>query len=48
VITADDEDELVAQVQNHAARDHNATHVLSRQHILARLHRLYDQNPEQD
>lgn len=38
VITAEDEDELVAQVQAHAARDHDLAHPLSREHILAHLH----------
>lgn len=37
VITADDEDELVARVQTHAARDHDLAHPLSREHILAHL-----------
>jgi hypothetical protein len=39
-ITARDEDDLVAQVQAHA-RDHGgaqATHVPTREHILARHH----------
>ncbi len=38
VITADDEDELVAEVQAHAARDHDLAHPLSRERILAHLH----------
>ncbi len=38
VITAEDEDELVAQVQTHAARDHDLEHPLSREHILTHLH----------
>lgn len=37
VITADDEDALVAAVQAHAARDHDLTHPLLREHILAHL-----------
>lgn len=45
VITADDEDELVAQVQTHAARDHDLAHALSREHILAHLH---GQDPKED
>jgi predicted small metal-binding protein len=44
-VTADDEDELVAKVQSHVRDDHSATHLLSREHILARLHR---QDPEKD
>jgi hypothetical protein len=46
-ITAEDEDQLVAQVQAHA-RDHggaHGTHVPSRERILAHLHR---QDPEED
>lgn len=45
LITAEDEDELVAQVQAHA-RDHGGAHgqhVPSRERILAHLHR---QDPE--
>lgn len=38
VITADDEDQLVAKVQKHAATDHGLSHPLSREHILAHLH----------
>jgi hypothetical protein len=38
VITADDEDDLVAKVQTHVRDDHGLTHALSRKHILARLH----------
>jgi len=45
VITADDEDELVAKVQTHAARDHDLAHALSREHILAHLH---GQDPKED
>lgn len=40
-ITADDEDDLVGQVQAHA-RDHggaHGTHIPTRKHILAHLHR---------
>lgn len=37
-IAAEDEDELVTQVQTHV-RDHDAGHIPSRKHILARLHR---------
>lgn len=47
LITAEDEDELVAQVQTHA-RDHggaHGTHVPSPERILAHLH---PQHPEQD
>jgi predicted small metal-binding protein len=46
-ITAEDEDELVAQVQAHA-RDHGGAHrqhVPSREHILSHLHR---RDPEED
>ncbi len=45
LITAEDEDELVAQVQTHA-RDHggaHGAHVPSRERILTHLHR---QDPE--
>jgi hypothetical protein len=45
VITARDEDELVARVQAHVRDDHNAGHRPSRKHILARLHR---QSPKGD
>lgn len=38
-ITADGEDDLVDKVQSHIRDDHGATHALSREHILARLHR---------
>ncbi len=47
LITAADEDQLVAQVQAHA-RDHggaHGTHVPTRERILAHLHR---QDPEED
>jgi predicted small metal-binding protein len=37
-ITADDEDELVTRVQAHA-RTHERAQELTREHILARLHR---------
>jgi predicted small metal-binding protein len=36
VITADDENQLVARVQTHA-REHDGTPDLSREHILAHL-----------
>ncbi len=39
VITADDEDDLVAKVQRHARDDHNLKHDLPRKHILAHLHK---------
>jgi len=42
VLAGDDEDELVAQVQTHVrghARDHGRDHAISREQILARLHR---------
>lgn len=39
VITADDEDQLVAHVQAHVRDDHEASHSPSREHVLARLHR---------
>ncbi len=35
VITAGNEDELVANVRSHVRDDHGATHTLSRKHILA-------------
>jgi predicted small metal-binding protein len=38
VVTAHDEDELVAHVQAHVRDAHNAAHSPSREHILARLH----------
>lgn len=41
VITADDEEELVARVQAHVRDDHNAAHSPSQKHILARLHRQH-------
>lgn len=37
VITAGDEEELVAEVQAHHAREHNGGHNPSSEHILARL-----------
>ena len=42
VLTGADEDELVAVVQAHIgahARDHGATHEISREQVLARLER---------
>lgn len=39
VITADDEENLVARVQAHVRDDHGGGHVPSRKHILALLHR---------
>jgi hypothetical protein len=47
LITAEDEDELVAQVQTHA-RDHggaHGAHIPSRERILAHLH---GQDPKED
>ncbi len=47
LITAEDEDELVAQVEAHA-RDHggaHGAHVPSRERVLAHLHR---QDPEEE
>ncbi len=38
MITADDEDDLVAKVQAHARAEHNLKHDLPRKHILAHLH----------
>jgi hypothetical protein len=49
VITAEDEDDLVAQVQDHVARDHDdhgLPKVLPRKHILARLRRHRDDGPK--
>ena len=37
VITAADEDDLVARVQAHARNDHGLQHTLPRKHILANL-----------
>jgi hypothetical protein len=48
VITAENEDDLVTQVQDHAARDHDLPRVLPRKHILARLRRHREQGPEGD
>jgi hypothetical protein len=48
VITGDDEDELVARVQAHVrghARDHGRDHAVSREQILARLHRQHPEEP---
>jgi hypothetical protein len=42
VITGDDEDELVARVQTHVrthSRLHGRSHAVSREQVLARLHR---------
>jgi hypothetical protein len=39
VITAGDEEELVAHVQAHVRDDHGGGHPPSREHILTRLHR---------
>ncbi len=44
VITADDEDELVARVQTHAVA-HDGAPTLSREHILAHVH---GDDPEED
>lgn len=38
VITADGEDELVSRVQAHV-RSHSRVHAVSREQVLARLHR---------
>jgi predicted small metal-binding protein len=46
VIGADDEDELVSQVQAHA-RSHDGGPELSREHIQARLHRLERREPHE-
>ncbi|MBA2752428.1 MAG: DUF1059 domain-containing protein [Actinobacteria bacterium] len=45
-VTADDEDELVTQVQTHA-RSHDGGPELSREHILSRLHRLQRRQAEE-
>lgn len=37
VLTADDEDDLVAKVQTHVRNDHGLKHTLPRKHILHRL-----------
>ncbi len=39
VITAEDEDDLVAKVQTHAHDYHKLSHVLPRKHILTLLRR---------
>jgi predicted small metal-binding protein len=39
VLSAEDEDELVAKVQAHVRKDHGLEHTLPRKHILARLRR---------
>jgi predicted small metal-binding protein len=39
VIEAEDEDDLVAQVQTHVREDHGSVHEMPRKHILARLRR---------
>ncbi len=39
VIDAEDEDELVAKVQQHVREDHGLDHTLPAKHILARLRR---------
>lgn len=39
VITARDEDELVAALQRHIVDDHNSSHSPTREQILAILHR---------
>jgi predicted small metal-binding protein len=39
VITADNEEEMVAALQAHIVRDHNGAHSPTREQILARLHR---------
>ena len=44
VISADDEDDLVAKVQAHARDEHDLKHDLPRKHILAHLHA---QDPKQ-
>jgi hypothetical protein len=45
VITAADEDQLVARVQAHA-RDHDGTPELSREHILAHLRGEHPDEPQ--
>jgi predicted small metal-binding protein len=37
VIDAEDEDDLVAKVQDHVREDHGLDHTMPRKHILARL-----------
>lgn len=39
VLTAEDEDDLVAKVQTHVREDHGLEHTLPRKHIVARLRR---------
>ena len=39
VITAQDEDELVATLQRHIVNDHNSSHSPTREQVLAILHR---------
>jgi hypothetical protein len=41
VLTADEEDDLVTQVQTRVRDKHNGAHVPSRDHILAYLHDRY-------
>lgn len=45
VIDAEDEDDLVAKVQDHVREDHGLDHTMPRKHILARLRKV---GPRQD
>lgn len=46
-IRAEDEDDLVAKVQEHVRNDHGLNHTLPAKHILARLRRAQqDEGPQ--
>jgi predicted small metal-binding protein len=47
VIDAEDEDDLVAKVQDHVREDHGLDHTMPRKHILARL-RTVDPRPDSE
>lgn len=44
VISANSEEDLVAQVQDHARDDHGVQHQLTPKHILAQLHKRDQEN----
>jgi predicted small metal-binding protein len=48
VIDAEDEDDLVAKVQDHVREDHGLDHTIPRKHILARLRTVRPRHDSDD
>jgi predicted small metal-binding protein len=48
VIDAEDEDDLVAKVQDHVREDHGLDHTMPRKHILARLRTVGPRHDSED